>query len=118
MRYNKIVFNISKIIILSMFFVLAGKPALAFCFEPSFHSTKPMPPSDLSKPSVPFCMQNGGECDAWEVKTYHSAVDDYIQNLEAYSAAAKDYAKSAIRYAEEAQIYSQCEAENIKTQHE
>jgi len=95
----------------------------AFCSEPSFYQSAPDAPGSYSKPDVPYCLSaysysGKHTCDDWEIDSYLDEVADYVSKLRDYADEANNFANAAIRFANEAVDYANCEAKEVKTQHE
>ena len=116
----------------------------AFCSEPSFYGsepsfpeTAPSAPSSYQKPTIPYCLSSYSysgthTCEEYELDAYFAEVNEYIDHLNeyvaesvefsdaatAYAKEAIEFANSATEFADEVYSYSECEAENVKQQHE
>ena len=126
-------------------FLISGTPSFPYCSEPSFYALEPSfflamspsAPSFYAKPSVPYCLSEYNysgvhTCEDYEISSYFDEVNDYIEDLNTYVQEARqfadeatDYANRAINFAGEVQQfsnevydYSNCEAEDVKAQHE
>ncbi len=116
----------------------------AFCSEPSFYSSEPSfsaiepsAPSSYSRPDAPFCLSDYSytgthSCGEWELNNYFNEVDNYINELNdyiedanrfaadaiAYAIEAREFAESVSYFADEIYSYANCEADDVKSQHQ
>lgn len=77
----------------------------------------------FGRPDVPYCLSSYSysgthTCDNWEIESYFSEVDDYVNSLQAYLDEFNEYTRKVSRLAQEAEAYAICEAEEVSTQHE
>ena len=117
----RLVFNAFGVMVLMA--TATSLPAAAFCSQPSFYGSEPSPPGTYSKPDVPYCLSEyswSGKhtCDEWEIDSYISEVNDYIRELNRYANEANEFAEEAIEFANESAAYAECEAQEVKSQHE
>ena len=83
----------------------------AFCSEPAMGSVSVFGVSSFSSPpSPPFCLSGyrySGKhsCDEWELSSYRSAVEDYVEGYKRYQAEALNVAQ---RFLDDANEYSRC----------
>lgn len=122
--------RVSPTIILLTSFL--ATPATAFCFDPSFSSDPPEPPTIFyrSKPSVPYCLSSYSythkhTCSQWELDSYFDDVDRYVREMRSYyddavafANEATEYANDAIRFSENVYNYATCEIKDVNSQHE
>ncbi|MEC8630585.1 MAG: hypothetical protein VXY73_10880 [Pseudomonadota bacterium] len=118
--------------------------ALAYCSEPSFYSSEPefygstpSAPHSYQKPDVPYCLSSYSysgthTCEEYELEAYFEEVEEYINYLNNYYKEALDFAEEANDFAEQAISfandvarhtndvlqYANCEAQEVKQQHE
>ena len=83
----------------------------AFCSEPTMGSVSVFGVSSFSSPpSPPFCLSGyrySGKhsCDEWELSSYRSEVEAYVEGYERYQAEARNVAQ---RFLDDANEYSRC----------
>lgn len=135
---------LSKMYVLVLVLIFQSSSALAYCSEPShytsepsFSGSEPDAPASYTKPSVPYCL---GEysytgkhtCEEYELDSYFSEVDRYLSELNSYIEDAVNYSNEARRFAnevidfsnsirqfaEDVVEYADCEARDVKSQHE
>lgn len=93
------------------------------CSEPYTSLSLPSPPGSFSKPDVPYCLSSyrysgSHSCEDWELSSYQSDVEEYVEKLQSYASEAADIARKAVNYAQEAEEYARCEAAEVANQHE
>ena len=95
----------------------------ARCVEPYIGLVPPDAPSSRHRPDVPYCLSTYSwsrehTCDSWEIESYKSEVEDYIDKLNEFVEEAEDLSRRAQLFAQEAYDYAKCEAEEVSSQHE
>ena len=89
---------------------LSGR-SLAFCSEPTMGSVSVFGVSSFSSPPPPpYCLSNyrysgRHSCDAWELSSYRSSVEDYVESYKRYQREALNVTQ---RFLDAANEYSRC----------
>lgn len=114
---------VKGVVVSAVALVISVVNAGAFCSAPSFGESAPDEPSSYNRPDVPYCLSEyswSGKhtCEQWEIDSYISEVNDYIRKLNDYADEARDFADSSVNFANEAIEYAECEANEVKSQHE
>lgn len=116
-------FGITITILSFVFFLFSHVQAFSYCSEPSFYGSAPDAPSTYSKPSVPYCMSGYSysgdhDCEDYEIDAYFDEVNYYIDKLNDYVDEAREFHSNMTRFVNDAIEYAQCEARDVRTQHE
>jgi hypothetical protein len=105
--------NVRTLALIAIFLAGLGTSdhSYAFCSEPTVAAVNVFGVSSFSSPpSPPFCLSGyrySGKhsCSEWELSSYRSAVEDYVEGYKRYQAEALNVAK---RFLDDANEYSRC----------
>lgn len=78
-------------------FIFLGSTAQAYCIEPSFWMSTPVPPS------VPYCVDTWSRthtCDDWVIDDYNRAIQYYNDEVERFVRELNNYVDDAFEYAQ------------------
>lgn len=89
--------------------------AAAFCSSPSFFGSEPSVPT-YGKPNIPYCITGRSGCDQYELDSFKSEFENYVEQLRRYSNEAQEFANRAIEFSNEVTRYANCEIEDINSE--